>query len=296
MYNLKSSYYENDNNKIGEAKITEKRTLLSYDNLFDSVKFIISSNDSSNPINKDEDSNNILQASYYEKGDILMNYFSLNESLLNEIKITEDYSISHKDNRKEITLNWNNYILNNNDIIPDLKVNYSLYILPKNTPIKTICQMSLIPPNISLINKVKYKINLSQGKYKVGIMSSIVNEVFPMMTFYDILELSVPRRINIILIIIIVSSTFVLIFLITLYVYCKKKSKINDEIRISSVRNSNMISMAKFFGYDEEENEEILNNDENDNNNLINNTLKEKIINNNEKYNDNFSEDDIEDD
>ena len=98
-------------------------------------------------------------------------------------------------------------------------------------------------------------------------MSSIVNEVFPMMTFYDILELSVPRRINIILIIIIVSSTFVLIFLITLYVYCKKKSKINDEIRISSVRNSNMISMAKFFGYDEEENEEILNNDENDNNN-----------------------------
>ena len=290
------SYYGNDNNKIGEAKITEKRTLLSYDNLFDSVKFIISSNDSSNPINKDEDSNNILQASYYEKGDILMNYFSLNESLLNEIKITEDYSISHKDNRKEITLNWNNYILNNNDIIPDLKVNYSLYILPKNTPIKTICQMSLIPPNISLINKVKYKINLSQGKYKVGIMSSIVNEVFPMMTFYDILELSVPRRINIILIIIIVSSTFVLIFLITLYVYCKKKSKINDEIRISSVRNSNMISMAKFFGYDEEENEEILNNDENDNNNLINNTLKEKIINNNEKYNDNFSEDDIEDD
>ena len=291
-YFLKS-YYENDKNIIGEESIIEKRTLLNYDNLYDNVKFVISSNVKSNTTNNKENSYDVKQASYYEKGDIYMNYFSLNESLLNEIKINEDYTILYKDNRKEITLNWNDYITDNNDIIPDLKVNYSLYILPINSPINTICQMSLIPPNVSLINKDKYKINLSEGKYKVGIMASVVNDEFPMMSFYDILNINVPKRINIILIIIICSSVVALIPFIILCIYCKKKSKNKGDLRISSVKNSTMVSMAKFLGYDEEEDEEILKNDENDknDNNLIKNNLKEKSINNNKKNNDNLSED-----
>ena len=305
-FSLKS-YYQNDKNIIGEEEIIEKRTLLAYDNLYDTIKFVLSSNDTSNIINNEPDSNNILQASYYEKGDLYMNYFSLNETLLNEIKLNEDFTISYKDNRKEITFNWKNYIIDNNNLIDDLKVNYSLYILPKSSPINTVCQMSLIPPNTSLINKDKYIINLSKGKYKVGIMASVVNEEFPMVTFYDILDLNVPRRINFNLIIIIVSSAISLIIFIILCIYCKKKSKNNNNIRISSARDSKMISMAKFFGYDEEEDEEILNNDDNENENendkkdisLIKNKSKDKIKNKNDNNNnnDNFSDkDDDEDD
>ena len=275
------SYYEDDKNLIGEDKIKEKRNLLFYDNLFNNTRFILYSNNSSNTSSNSNYSNSLKQASYYENGDLYMNYFTLEESLFNSIKITKDYSITHKDNRNKITLKWNNYI-SNKKIINDLKVNYSLYILPITSPINTVCQMSLIPPNTSLINKNSLKIGLSKGKYKIGIIASVINDEFPVVTFYDILNLNVPARINIFLIIIIVIIICVIIFIIVLSLYCKKKSKNMEDIRLS--RMSHMISMAKILGYDNEQEEEILKNDEEDN-------LKNESNNKNNEE-DNYSDDD----
>ena len=262
-------YYETDKNIIGEKKISEKRTILLQDNIFHNINFKLYSNDSSDLTDDNSNSKNI--ASYYQNGDIYMNYFSLNEKLYNSVKLTNDFTISYKDNRQNITLNWNDYIINK-DIINNLQFNYSLYILPKESPIKSICQMSLIPPNISLINENKYEIHLSKGNYKIGILASIVNNEFPITTFYDILFLDVPTRINIVLIILISFGVVILIIIITLVLYCKKKSNKDKDIR-----TSNMISMAKFFGYDNEEDEEILNNNEKL---IINNESNDKIKDN----------------
>ena len=251
-YFLKT-YYENEENIINEEIIKETRNILLHDNLFNNTKIFLYSNDSN--ISDDyNNANSLKQASYYENGDIYMNYFSINESFFYSIKITEDYSLSYKDDRKKITLNWNDYIINDK-IINDLKVNYSLYILPNKSPINSICQMSLIPPNISLINKNKYTIDLSKGDYKIGIMVSVINEEFPIVTFYNFLNLNVPTRINIFLIIFISVSIVILIIIIALiYYFYKKKSNNLDDVS----GRSSMISMAKLLGYDEDEQEENL--------------------------------------
>ena len=261
IYFLKS-YYENVKNMIVENIIKEKRNILSYGNLFNNTRFILFSNDTSYSIsNNNNDSNSLKLASYYDNGDIYMNYFSLKESLFNAIKITKDYSISYSDNRNKITLKWNDYI-SNKKIINDLKVNYSLYILPKISPINTVCQMSLIPPNISLINKDEYIINLSKGSYKIGIIASVVNDEFPIVSFYDFLNLNVPMRINYFLIIFVAVGVCILIIIIILCIFCKKKWDDEENMRLS--KRVNMISMAKIFGYDDEQEEEILKNDEED--------------------------------
>ena len=269
------SYYENDKNIIDEKYITEKRTILLKDNIYQNIKFKIYSNDSLNQsiYNNNSNSNSILRASYYQNGDLYMNYFSLNEQLYNSVQLTNDFTISYKDNRQKITFNWNNYIINKGDI-NNSQVNYSLYILPNDSPIKTICQMSLIPPNISLINENKYEIDLPKGNYKISIMASVINYEYPITTFYDILNFNVPIRINIALIIIIIVGILLLLITFIFILYCKKKSKKKKDIRLSRF---SMISMAKILGNDDEEDEEILKK------NILINNEKEDIINDNKE-------------
>ena len=208
-----------------------------------------------------------------------MNYFSTNKTLYKSIKFTDDYKISYEDKSYKVFLKWNNYI-NNMDIINNLQVNYSIYILPINSPINSICQMSLIPPNISIINKNYYEKNLEKGEYKIAIIASVINKEFPIISLYDFNIIEVPTRINIILIIIILISVLIIIIGIILCLYRRNKRKkdIMEEMRFS--RKSRLVSMAnKFFGNDEDEQEIILNNDESENN------IKNKKYENNDDNN-----------
>ena len=272
------TYYENNNNIISEEKIINNNTILFHDNIFNNTKFLLYSNDSyNNTLNNN--STSLKQASYYENGDLYMNYFSTNKTLYKSIKFTDDYKISYEDKSYKVFLKWNNYI-NNMDIINNLQVNYSIYILPINSPINSICQMSLIPPNISIINKNYYEKNLEKGEYKIAIIASVINKEFPIISLYDFSIIKVSIRMNTILIIVIGISIFILIiFLIICLCFNKKRKKdIIDEMRFS--RQSRMISMAnKFFGNDEDEQEIILNNDENENN------IKNKKSENNDDNN-----------
>ena len=276
------SYYENDKNIIAEDEIYRRRNILFHDNLYNNTKFILCSNDSSNISNNKN--SNLLKASYYEDGDIYMNYFAINESLYNSIKINENYKISYKDNKKEIELSWPKYIINK-EIISNLKINYSLYILPYNSPINSTCQLSLIPPNVSMINKNNYEIDLSKGEYKIAILASIINNEFPLTTYYDILKLDVPTRVDIALIIIIIISISAVIAIIVIFLYCKKKLKKDEDGEFS--RKSKIISMANIFGYYDEQEEELLQNEEGENNS------KEKE---NEKENNKIDDDSAFDD
>lgn len=277
------NYYENNDNIIIEEKISKNRNIIFYDNIFNNTNLLLYSNDVTD-IKTDNNNlkNPILQATYYENGDLYMNYFSINESLYDLIKITNDYKISYKDNRKTITFSWNDYI-SNKDIINNLQVNYSLFILPVNSPINTVCQMSLIPPNITIINNNRFEYELSKGKYKVSIIASVKNNEFPIITFYDWLNIDVPKRINFLIIIYISIGVVVLIIGIVLIIFCKKKIKKDDINNIRLSRDSRMISMAKFLGYDEQEEKVLINNEENDDN-IMNNYSKNdsNSLNNND--------------
>ena len=247
------TYYENYDNDIAEEKISGNRNIILHDNLFNRTKFLLYSNNSTTDMDLDNSNNtknSLLQASYYKNDDLYMNYFSINESLFNSIKITQDYKISYKDNLMTITLIWNDYITNKN-IINNLQVNYSLYILPQDSPINTICQMSLIPPNISIIEKNKSSHKLPKGKYKIGIIASVINDEFPITTFYDFSNINVPQRINIF--IIIIGIIIILVIAITIYILCKKKKKGGDlrDLRLS--KSAGIISMASLFDNEEED-------------------------------------------
>ena len=289
------AYYENNNNLIFFKNITDKRTLLFHKNIYNNSKIIFYSNESDKDIF-------LEKASYYENGDIYMNYFPFNKNLNNLLQITKEYSISYKDiNSEKISFKWNPYLLN---APPEFPINYSIYILPQNSPINSICQMSLIPPNISLINEINYNIELPKGKYKISIIASIINNNFPLVTFYDFLNFEVSKRINIKLIVIISLSSLILIIgTLLLFFFCKKNiKKTNENLRLE--KQSKLLSALGFevnnckegilfYNEDDDLNNQVYNsNNKNVNKSAenkkfldISNELKDK----NEKVNNNFS-------
>ena len=124
--------------------------------------------------------------------------------------------------------------------------------------------MSLIPPNISIINQNNYELFLDKGEYKISIIASIMNEEFPLITYYNFLEFEVEKKYNIKLIIILSFSGLVLISLIIfLIIYCKKKKKENilDELDIR--RKTRLETFTTLIGLVDGE-EVIFNNSEED--------------------------------
>ena len=223
-------------------------------------------------------------ASYYRNGDIYMNYFPLNKYFYNKLEITKNFSISYEEGYTSVLFKWENYLLNN---MNEYAVNYSIYILPKKSTINSICQMSLIPPNISLINKNNYEHSLDKGEYKISIIASIVDEDLPFTTYYDFLEFEIHRKFNLKLIIIVSSSSLALIALIIIIIICCKKCKNETEINLDNIeirKKSRLISVVKALGIGDEQEGIILGMDEDDEvENIINKQdgLKEKEEENN---------------
>ena len=216
-------YYENNQNIINKYKITKKREIIIENNLYFNSKMRIIKEEENN--DKNEIIKSFFPADYYYKGNIIFNYFLINEELYNNSKITKDFSIKFKDETKtKITLYWNEYIKiknkNKNDI--HISTNYSFYILPKDSVINSMCQILLIPSNISIINSTKIELKLEKGEYKVAMIASIIDKEFQINNMYDILYLNVSKRLNIELI---VSLTLIgiIIALIVLFFLCRKK-------------------------------------------------------------------------
>ena len=247
-YTIKT-YYENDNNLISEENITNQRTFLFHKNIFNNTKITIKGNNINNTYN-----NLFQQESYYKNGDIYLNYFPLKNSLNDLIQITKDFSISYEDiDNKEILFKWKPYI-SSSKLNQEFPVNYSLYILPQDSLINSICQMSLIPPNVSLIDKSDYKLNLEKGKYKINIVASVVNEDFPLITSYDLLYFEVSNRINIKLILILSIPCLILVVVIVILIsYCKLKNKKDEIDNLREERKSKLLSALGFNEIGEKE-------------------------------------------
>ena len=249
------TFYENNNNLLLIENITNERTFLFHDNLFNNTKIIFHNN---NEYNNNYDDNILQQASYYKTGDLYMNYFPVKENIYNELTITRNFSIRFEDTNNITKFEWNDYITNKKG---NITLNYSIYIFPKSSPINSICQMALIPPNISLINQNKYEIYLDKGEYKMSIIASIINKDFPLTTYYDFLEFKIPKKYNIELIIIFCSSGLIIIIVsIFLIIYCKKRQK-NELDDLINERKSRLLSVAKVLGINDEQEEIIINND-----------------------------------
>ena len=242
-YSMKT-FYENNENLIMEENIINDRTFLFHDNLFNNTKLVFKQ-ENNNDISHCDDNKNkeFHSASYYNNGDLYMNYFPINKYVYNGLKITNNFSITYEESYTSVIF---------------------------------------IPPNISLINKNNFECNLDKGKYKISIIASIVDEYLPLTTYYDFLEFEVHKKYNIKLIIIFSVIGFVLIAsIIILIIYCKKKiqkEKINlDDIDIQ--RKTRLITVAKALGINDEQEKILLGDDEDDDNeNLINSDdkLKEK--------------------
>ena len=178
----------------------------------------------------------------------------------------------------KITLYWNEYINRKNYHI---SINYSIFILPEDSIVNTMCQLLLIPSNRSIINSTKIDIDIEKGNYKVAIIASVIDKDLPFTNMYDILYLKVSKRLNIILIIVI-SSIGLIIILIVLILFFRKKRKFiffkrDENASSSKIENKNIInneSSTTKNDYLSKDKINTLKNEEMSN-------LKEKLIKNN---------------
>ena len=211
------NYYENKNNILKETQIINAHQEFSIDNFYYKSEMILK-RESEEEINDTI----IYPADYYNKGDILLNYFLIESSTLKELVFTTDFNINYK-NDSDITLAWKKYAyreVNNKTI--DIPTNYSIYILPKNSIVNTICQLHLIPSNKSIINKTETKIELIKGEYKIAIIATIIDEEMPFEIMYNILEINIKKSANITLIILLSLLGMIIIMIILLFAFRKK--------------------------------------------------------------------------
>jgi hypothetical protein len=198
----------------------------------------------------------IYPASYFNKGDISLNYFLIESSILKELKFTRDFNINYE-NETDIKISWKKYVYresNGNKI--NIPTNYSIYILPKNSIVNTMCQLFLIPSNKSIINKTEIKIDLNEGQYKIAIIATVIDKEMPFEIMYNILELNVNKKTNTTLIIILSLLGAMIIILIIFFIFRKKiilcrRKNISDNINVINLDNS----MSEFSDEDDYESE-----------------------------------------
>ena len=239
------------------------RNLILENNIYNKTKIEINEiyNDDNN-INNNSGNNIELYRENVNKnnGDILMNYFPVNEELFNNQNITKNFNIEYKENWNEVILSWKPYLTEINNI-KDILIKYSIYILPFESKINSMCEIWNIPPNYTIVNQNNLILDIPKGKYKVNIIASVINDQFPITTFYEFLDLNVSKKISKSVIIIIISIMIIIsIVIIGVFLYNKNKRK-NYIGRISNVFPSanynRLISMTENVG-DEDEIEENL--------------------------------------
>ena len=214
------NYYENKNNIIKETQIKDSHQEILIDNIYYRSKILLNKESE-----EEKDNSTIYPAEYYNKGDILINYFLIESSILKELKFTSDFNIIYEngDSWNNIILSWKRYISreSKNSKI-DIPTNYSIYILPKNSIVNTMCQLFLIPSNKSIINKTQIEIDLNEGQYKIAIIAIVIDSEIPFEIMYNILELNVIKETNTTLIILLSLLGAMILILILFMIFRKK--------------------------------------------------------------------------
>ena len=247
------NYYENKYNILKETQITNSYQTIILDNRYKKSKMILNK-ESEEEIKNDSI---IYPAVYYNKGDILLNYFLIESSILKEIKFTSDFNINYEEETwSNIILYWKDYVYRESDNEKiNIATNYSIYILPKNSVVNTICQLYLIPSNKSIINSTKTKIYLNEGEYKIFILADVIDENMPFKNIYNIMELKIVKVINVTLIVILSVLGLIIILLILFLVFFRKKIKSTKRRSLS--KNVDEFNISNDMNNFEEEEEEI---------------------------------------
>ena len=226
----------------------------------------------------------------------------MNEKFYNDIEITNDYSIHYEDiMRSKTKLYWNKYINNRNNI--NIATIYKIYILPEDSIINSMCQLSLIPSNYSIMNSSEIELEIEEGKYKVMIIASVLDKEFPITNMYDHLNLKVSKRINIILVIVL-SILGLLLILVILFILLRKKKRFicfkrQDSLFSKKIEENEILDKTKSNDNTKSKSDKKFKNKKKKNKklnklseNLIDNKIEmeEKIINNNDSFDDKINE------
>ena len=200
-----------------------------------------------------EEQDIIYPAVYYNKGDILLNYFFINSNNLNNLKFNSDLSINYEEKDwSNIGLSWKEYVFkeekNKRTNIP---TNYSIYILPKYSIVNTMCQLSLIPANISVKSKTNVDINLNEGEYKITIVANVIDEEIPFNIKYNTIELNIIKKYNVTLIVLLSVLGVILALIVPFLIFRKKII-----LRFKRKRSSTEIDDSIYDNKDSEINDE----------------------------------------
>ena len=242
------SYYQDKNNLIKKSPILNSHEIIILDNLYYQSKMQL--HKESNAV---EEQDIIYPAVYYNKGDILLNYFFINSNNLNNLKFNSDLSINYEEKDwSNIGLSWKEYVFkeekNKRTNIP---TNYSIYILPKYSIVNTMCQLSLIPANISVKSKTNVDINLNEGEYKITIVANVIDEEIPFNIKYNTIELNIIKKYNVTLIVLLSVLGVILALIVPFLIFRKKII-----LRFKRKRSSTEIDDSIYDNKDSEINDE----------------------------------------
>ena len=251
------NYYENRNNIIKETQIINFNQIILFDNIYPNSKFKIYKESSELNHIKNEEMNS-YPSIYYKRGDILLNYFLIESTLFKKLTFTSDFNITYNEETwSEIILSWKEYVYKNSIYKTKISVptNYSIYILPKNSVVNTICQLSLIPANKSIINTTEIKLDMDEGEYKVVIIANIIDKEMPFEIMYNFIEINIVKKLSLMLIVVCCLSGVILI-LIILFLILRKKinllEKNNDRNDIDELNNDPNSYEEEIFEEDDE--------------------------------------------
>lgn len=228
------NYYENNENILRQTSISEKHQIIELDNRYNKTKMMLKNE---SDLNETKGELNLYRANYYNKGDVLLNYFLMKSSVYKELIFNKTLIISRVDDGSTMKIKWTKYVyrkLSSDNTKIEIPTNYSIYILPEQSPVNTICQLYLIPANKSVVNKTETEIDINEeGPYKITIIARVIDSESPFEIMYDILNFTYEKGKMTGLIVGICIGAVFIIALIWIFIFRKKLMYLCDKRRLS---------------------------------------------------------------
>ena len=232
IYTL-SNYYENEDNILRQTSINKNHQIIALNNRYNKTKMILKNE---SDLNETKGELNLNRANYCNKGDILLNYFLMNSIEYNQLIFADNLNIASTNSESKIKLNWPKYVyklISNNEKV-EIPTNYSIYILPEQSPVNTICQLYLIPANKSVVNKTETEIDINEeGKFKITLIARVIDNEAPFEIMYNMVIATYEKDKMIGLIVGICFGAVIIIALIWIFIFRKKLAYLCNKRRLS---------------------------------------------------------------
>lgn len=156
-----------------------------------------------------------------ETSQMFFNYFLLHEDKFPLYTFADNYTIGFEDLGKNIRLSWNVFVRDKSEI----PTKYYIFVYDNTSNLDTICSFNTSLYNFTVDNAVTFEYEIPPGDYVVNIVAKVQIEILPAVTIYNAIQITVPKRSNILMWTLIVAGCVIVLFIIVFYLLRMRKSR-----------------------------------------------------------------------